>query len=98
MFVGDGYEKARGRARRVRRRPTVYTVDADGLDDYLVLPKAEALAAVVEAAGGAVGAGRGADPGVREGKEVAARLAVKLDSGLITDAVDVQAGDGPAGR
>jgi electron transfer flavoprotein alpha subunit len=29
-----------------------------------------------------------------EGKEIAARLAVKLESGLITDAVDVQAGDG----
>ena len=28
-----------------------------------------------------------------EGKEVAGRLAVKLESGLITDAVDVQAGD-----
>jgi len=27
-----------------------------------------------------------------EGKEVAGRLAVKTDSGLITDAVDVQAG------
>lgn len=29
-----------------------------------------------------------------EGKEVAARLAVTLDSGLITDAVDVQVGEG----
>ena len=29
-----------------------------------------------------------------EGKEVAARAAVRLDSGIITDAVDVEAGDG----
>ena len=33
-------------------------------------------------------------PSGGEGKEIAARLAVKTDSGLITDAVDVQAGDG----
>ena len=29
-----------------------------------------------------------------EGKEIAARLSIKTSSGLITDAVDVQAGDG----
>ena len=29
-----------------------------------------------------------------DGKEIAARVAVALDSGIITDAVDVQSGDG----
>ncbi len=33
-------------------------------------------------------------PSSPEGKEIAARLAVKTESGLITDAVDVQAADG----
>ena len=31
-----------------------------------------------------------------EGKEIAGRLAIKTGSGLITDAVDVEAGDGGA--
>ncbi len=31
-------------------------------------------------------------PSTAEGKEIAGRLAIKLGSGLITDAVDVQAG------
>jgi electron transfer flavoprotein alpha subunit len=64
-------------------------VDTD-IRGYLVAPKAEVLAqlvrttspaAVLIASGG-------------EGKEIAGRLAVKTESGLITDAVDVQAGEG----
>ncbi|GAA3595472.1 electron transfer flavoprotein subunit alpha/FixB family protein [Kineosporia mesophila] len=68
---------------------TVYRVEGEGIEDYLVAPKAEALAAVVAQAG---------DPAAvllassGENKEIAGRLAVKLDSGLITDAVDVQEG------
>ncbi|GAA1141489.1 electron transfer flavoprotein subunit alpha/FixB family protein [Kribbella jejuensis] len=60
------------------------------LSQYLVAPKAEALqqvAAKVEPSAILISSNA-------EGKEIAARLAVKLDSGLITDAVDVQAGDG----
>jgi electron transfer flavoprotein alpha subunit len=56
-------------------------------DEYLVAPKAEALAQV--AAGrdlAAVLIGSTA-----EGKEIAGRLAVKLESGLITDATDIAA-------
>ncbi|MFF0342192.1 electron transfer flavoprotein subunit alpha/FixB family protein [Kribbella sp. NPDC004875] len=67
----------------------VALTDAD-LTQYLVAPKAEALqqvAAKVEPAAILISSNA-------EGKEIAARLAVKLDSGLITDAVDVQAGDG----
>ena len=66
-------------------------VASEDADDYLVVPKVEALHAVVAAAGdvGAV-----LVPSSPEGKEIAGRLAVRLDSGIITDAVDVQPGDG----
>ncbi len=59
------------------------------LTQYLVAPKAEALHQVaqkVEPAAVLISSSL-------EGKEIAARLAVKLESGLITDAVDVQPGD-----
>ena len=53
-------------------------------------PKAEALAQLVEKTSPAAVL----LPSGGEGKEIAGRLAVKTGSGLITDAVDVQAGDG----
>jgi len=75
---------------------TVYTVSAADLGDYLVAPKSEALAAVVAVAGGPSQVGGVLIASSPEGKEVAARLAILLESGLITDAVDVAAGpDGP---
>ncbi|TCC31401.1 electron transfer flavoprotein subunit alpha/FixB family protein [Kribbella sindirgiensis] len=58
------------------------------LTQFLVAPKAEALAQVaakIEPSAILISSNA-------EGKEIAARLAVKLDSGLITDAVDVQEG------
>ncbi|MFI5733934.1 electron transfer flavoprotein subunit alpha/FixB family protein [Kribbella sp. NPDC051587] len=58
------------------------------LSQYLVAPKAEALqqvAAKIEPSAILISSNA-------EGKEIAARLAVKLESGLITDAVDVQEG------
>jgi electron transfer flavoprotein alpha subunit len=68
----------------------VYAVENPDLEDYLVAPKADALVAVVEQSSPAavlVTAGR-------EGTEIAARVAVRLDSGIITGAVDVIAGEG----
>jgi electron transfer flavoprotein alpha subunit len=68
----------------------VYAAANPDLDDYLVAPKADALVTVVKQASPAavlVTAGR-------EGTEVAARAAVRLDSGIITGAVDVVPGDG----
>jgi electron transfer flavoprotein alpha subunit len=65
----------------------VYVAEDPAFDEYLVAPKAEALAA----------AARAGEPAAvlvtstPEGKEVAARVAVKLGSGIITDAVDVAA-------
>ena len=63
----------------------IYTVDDADVSGYLVAPKAEVLAQLVEKTSPAavlvVSTG--------EGKEIAGRLAVKTGSGLITDAVDV---------
>src|SRR4249919_968474 len=66
----------------------VYAVDDAPIKGYLVAPKAEALQQLVEKTSpGAVLIASSA-----EGKEIAARLAIKIDSGLITDAVDVEEG------
>jgi electron transfer flavoprotein alpha subunit len=71
----------------------VYVVDDAQIKGYLVAPKAEALQQLVEQAGPAAVL----VPSTGEGKEVAGRLAIKIGSGLITDAVDVAAGsDGSA--
>ncbi len=74
----------------------IYVVDDADVKDYLVAPKAEVLAQLVEKLGadGAPAAVLLVSGG--EGKEIAGRLAVKIDSGLITDAVDVRPGDGGA--
>ncbi len=69
----------------------VYVVDDTEIKGYLVAPKAEALAQVADKADGPAAI---LVPSTTEGKEVAARLAIKLESGLITDAVDVQVEDG----
>ncbi len=63
----------------------VYVVADDEIKGYLVAPKAEALQQLMEQASPAAVL----IPSTFEGKEVAARLAIKTGSGLITDAVDV---------
>ncbi len=67
----------------------VYAVDDAEIKDYLVAPKAEVLAQLVEQAQPAAVL----VPASFDGKEIAGRLAIKTGSGLITDAVDVQPGD-----
>jgi electron transfer flavoprotein alpha subunit len=65
----------------------VYVVGDGEVTDYLVAPQAEALAQIVgQASPAAV-----LLPSSAEGKEIAARLAIKAESGLVTDAVDVAA-------
>src|SRR3712207_6902142 len=65
----------------------VYVSEAEELDGFLVGPKASVLAQLVaDKSPAAV-----LLPSNVEGKEVAARLAVKTGSGLITDAVGVSA-------
>ncbi len=67
----------------------VYVVDDTDVRDYLVAPKAEVLAQLVEQTSPVAVL----LPSGGEGKEVAGRLAVRTGSGLITDAVDVQPGE-----
>jgi electron transfer flavoprotein alpha subunit len=97
VFIGQGVDAAQPTLAEFGAA-VVYAVEADGLEDYLVLPKVEALAAVIEAAGGAGGVGAVLISSTAEGKEIAARLSVRLDSGVITDAVDVDAGPDGAPR
>jgi electron transfer flavoprotein alpha subunit len=69
----------------------VYVVDDAEIRGFLVAPKAEALQQLVEKVS-PVAVLITSSP---EGKEIGARLAIKTESGLITDAVDVQlSGDG----
>ncbi|MGK2876533.1 MAG: electron transfer flavoprotein subunit alpha/FixB family protein [Nocardioides sp.] len=69
----------------------VYVIDDAEIKGYLVAPKAEALAQVAAQASPAAILITSSG----EGKEIAGRLAIKLESGLITDAVDLDA-DGTA--
>jgi electron transfer flavoprotein alpha subunit len=69
----------------------IYAAEHPDLTGYLVAPKATVLAQLVgQASPAAV-----LLPSTQEGKEIAARLAVKLDNGLLTDVVDLAA-DGTA--
>jgi electron transfer flavoprotein alpha subunit len=70
---------------------TIYAAESDDFDGYLVAPKAEALATLVEQ----VQPAAVLVASTTEGREVAGRLAIKTGSGLITDAVDL-AEDGVA--
>ncbi len=59
----------------------VYVAEGADLDDFLVAPKASALAALVQR----VSPAAVLLASTQEGKEIAARVAVKLDNGLLTD-------------
>ncbi|MFF1698185.1 electron transfer flavoprotein subunit alpha/FixB family protein [Streptomyces sp. NPDC058257] len=67
----------------------VLTADAPEFADYLVVPKVDALRAAYDA----VSPAAVLVPSSAEGKEIAARLAVRIGSGIITDAVDLEASD-----
>src|ERR671919_2634636 len=67
----------------------VLTADAPQFADYLVVPKVDALQAAYEQ----VSPVAVLVPSSAEGKEIAARLALRIGSGIITDAVDLEAGD-----
>ncbi|EFL21240.1 electron transfer flavoprotein, alpha subunit [Streptomyces himastatinicus ATCC 53653] len=70
----------------------VLTADAPEFADYLVVPKVDALQAAYQA----VNPAAVLFPSSAEGKEIAARLAVRIGSGIITDAVDLEQGaEGP---
>jgi electron transfer flavoprotein alpha subunit len=89
VFIGAA-DKADGVVEAVKKygAEKVYVVDDADIKGYLVAPKAEALQQIAaQASPGAI-----LITSSGEGKEIAGRLAIKLESGLITDAVDVQAG------
>jgi electron transfer flavoprotein alpha subunit len=87
VFIGEGYDNAKAALAEYGAQKVYVAGDAD-LDSYVVAPKAEVLAQIVGSASPAAVL-IASSP---EGKEVAGRLSVKLDSGIITDAVGV--GDG----
>jgi electron transfer flavoprotein alpha subunit len=84
VWIGPGYEGAKDRLAEYGAA-TVYVAADEELTSYVVAPKAELLAQLVaDKSPGAV-----LVPATAEGKEVAGRLAVKIDSGVLTDVVDV---------
>ncbi len=88
VFFGSEVEQATEALARYGAAK-VYVVDDPSVGEYLVAPKAEALAHLVEQTRPAAVL----IPSYAEGKEVAGRLAIKTESGLITDAVDVVPGE-----
>src|SRR3954454_21064851 len=91
VFIGSA-DKGAEVAEKVKAygAEKVYVVDDTEIKGYLVAPKAEALQQLAEKTSPAAIL----IPSSAEGKEIGGRLSIKLKSGLITDAVDVQAGDG----
>ena len=87
VFVGNGADNAKEKLAEYGATKIYVAGDGD-LDGYLVAPKAEVLAQIVQQSSPAAVL----IPSSPEGKEVAGRLAVKLESGVITDAVGVEDG------
>jgi electron transfer flavoprotein alpha subunit len=69
----------------------IYAGEGEEVDGYLVAPKATVVAELVKS----VQPAAVLLASTQEGKEIAGRLAVKLDNGLLTDAIEVAA-DGTA--
>jgi electron transfer flavoprotein alpha subunit len=87
VFLGSGFEAAQP-ALAEYGAAKVYVAEGDDVSSYLVAPAAEVLASLVGSASpAAVLLASSA-----EGKEVAARLALKVGSGVLTDATDVSEG------
>jgi electron transfer flavoprotein alpha subunit len=81
LWTGPGAEAAQGRLAEFGAAK-VYVADGEEFTGYLVAPVAEALASLVASQSPAAVL----LPGTGEGKEIAGRLAVKTNSGVITDA------------
>jgi electron transfer flavoprotein alpha subunit len=89
VWTGPGADAARTRLAEYGAAK-VYAADSADFADYVVAPTAELLARLVgEKSPAAV-----LTAGSTEGKEIAGRLAVKTNSGILTDVVDVTAADG----
>ncbi|WP_333736687.1 electron transfer flavoprotein subunit alpha/FixB family protein [Streptomyces sp. IBSBF 2806] len=89
VFLGPGADRATEVLGRYGARK-IHVVDAPEVDEYLVTPVVDVLTQLAERTGPAAIL----LPSGPDGKEIAARVALRLGSGLITDAVDVTAGPG----
>ena len=87
VFVGRDYANAKDKLAEYGAAK-VYVAEGDDYADHVVAPAAEVLAHLVAAKSPAA-VFVASSP---EGKEVAARTAVKTSSGVLTDAVDVAEG------
>src|SRR5918996_888536 len=87
VFIGNGFDNAKEKLAEYGATK-VYVAGEGDLDGFLVAPKAEVLAQVVSSASPAAVL----IPSTPEGKEIAGRLAVKIDSGVITEAAIVVSG------
>ncbi len=91
VWAGPGAEEGRERCAEYGAA-RIYAAGDAAYDDYVVAPVAGLLAQLVREKSPALVL----VAGTAEGREIAARLAVKTDSGLLTDAVDLTpGGDGP---
>jgi electron transfer flavoprotein alpha subunit len=87
VWAGPGADQGQARLAEYGAA-SVYVAGSAEFDEYVVAPKAELLAHLVaEKAPAAV-----LIAGTTEGKEIAGRLAVKTNSGVLTDVVNVAAG------
>ncbi len=88
VWAGPGAEEGQPRCAEFGAARVYVAADA-AFDDFVVAPTAALLAQLVEAKTPALVL----VAGTPEGKEIAARLAVKTNSGLITDAIDLTPSD-----
>ena len=88
VWVGPGATEGRERCAEFGAA-RIYVAGDPAFDDYVAAPTAALLAQLVQEKAPALVL----VAGTAEGKEIAARLAVKTDSGLLTDAVDLTPGD-----
>jgi electron transfer flavoprotein alpha subunit len=89
VFIGSEFDDAKDKLAEYGAAKVYVAADPE-LSGYVVAPKAELLAklvADVQPAAVLV-------PATAEGKEIAARLAIKTGSGILTDAVDLKLVDG----
>ncbi|GAA2848845.1 electron transfer flavoprotein subunit alpha/FixB family protein [Streptosporangium fragile] len=88
VWAGAGYSPEAKARLAEHGAEKIYVADSAEISDYVVAPKAELLAQLVaEKAPAAVLVAATA-----EAKEVAGRLAIKIDSGVLTDVVGVEDG------
>ncbi|BCL16102.1 electron transfer flavoprotein subunit alpha/FixB family protein [Micromonospora sagamiensis] len=91
VLGGPGAAEALGAKLGEYGAEKIYAAESEEIDGYLVAPKATVLAELVTRVQPAAVLLASA----QEGKEIAARLAVKLDNGILTDVVGLAA-DGTA--